>query len=115
MTTPSKIEAAVKQVRDQKSLLQTLLAETLEWPIPDAIKRFEEVAYSWTDEDLRTQNLRVHIRQLVLQTEQAFGIFVIEFPDDDISRTVLRQVLRGLVPSRKRDSKLPYWQHDNLL
>ncbi|HEV3146218.1 MAG TPA: hypothetical protein VGZ47_20190 [Gemmataceae bacterium] len=115
MIAPQKIQAAVAQVRDQKSLLQTLLADTLAWPIPDAVKTFEEVAYSWTDDDLRTQKLRVHIWQVVLQADQAFGIFVVEFPDDDISRTVLRQVLRGLVPSRKRDSKLPYWQHDNLL
>jgi hypothetical protein len=46
---------------------------------------------------------------------QPWGVFLVEFADAQVYRTALRQVLRGLVPSRRRDSSLPAWQHENLL
>ena len=44
-----------------------------------------------------------------------WGIFLVEFADTQVYRTALRQILRGLVPSRRRDPSLQSWQHENLL
>ena len=44
-----------------------------------------------------------------------WGIFLVEFADVQVYRTALRQVLRGLVPNRRRDPNLQSWQHENLL
>jgi hypothetical protein len=38
---------------------------------------------------------------------QPWGIFLMEFADNRVYRTVLRQVLRGLVPNRRRNPALP--------
>ena len=55
---------------------------------------------------------------------QPWGVFLLEFASDAHFTTrgglygatgTLREVLRGLVPSRKRDPGLPEWQRDNLL
>ena len=46
---------------------------------------------------------------------QPWGIFLVEFADPQVYRTALRQILRGLVPNRRRDPSLQGWQHENLL
>src|SRR5205085_7625441 len=46
---------------------------------------------------------------------QPWGVFLLEFTNGKIYRSVLRQVLRGLVPSRRRDPSLTAWHHENLL
>ena len=54
----------------------------------------------------------------VLENQQPWGIFFIQFDDDvelDACRTLLRRVLRGLVDRRGRSVSLPFWQHDQLL
>jgi hypothetical protein len=43
------------------------------------------------------------------------GHILLEFADDRVHRTALRQVLRGLVPNRRRDPFRPSWNHENLL
>ena len=45
----------------------------------------------------------------------ALGHFLIEFTNTQEYRTSLRQILRGLVPNRRRDPALQSWQHENLL
>ena len=54
----------------------------------------------------------------VLENQQPWGIFFIEFNNDvelDACRTLLRRVLRGLVDRRGRSVSLPFWRHDRLL
>ena len=46
---------------------------------------------------------------------QPWGVFLVEFADEQIYRTALRQILRGLVPSRRKHAGLAAWQHENLL
>src|SRR6266851_4259317 len=120
MVTAQKIEHAIYDIKDRRSLIQRLLADTLEWPIPEDIEDLHELGYGWTPEDLRAQGLDGdvldgHVWQIQLRHGQPWGIFVVEFAKDKVYRTVLRQVLRGLVPSRRRDHHLPAWEHTNLL
>jgi hypothetical protein len=120
MVAPTDIERALNRVTDRTTLVRELLAETLEWPIPDEIEDLHELGYGWTPEDLRAQGLERdlldgHVWQIHLRHGQPWGIFVVELAKDKVYRTVLRQVLRGLVPSRRRDHNLPAWDHENLL
>ncbi len=121
MPTSQSIQQAITQVTDQKSFLRGLLADTLEWPIPDRYGMLSDLGYGWSADDLRAQGLEKHllegsqVLQIQLKTGQPWGIFVIEFAQDKVYRTVLRQVLRGLVPSRRRDAALPAWNLENLL
>jgi hypothetical protein len=120
MVTPSQIEQAIRRVTDQQSLVRGLLADTLHWPTPEEIEDLHDLGYGWTPEDLRAQGLERHLLdghvwQILLRQPQPWGIFVVEFARDQVYRTVLRQVLRGLVPSRRRPHDLPAWDHENLL
>src|SRR5579871_6899956 len=120
MIQPHAIEHAILRVTDRTSLLQGLLAETLNWPLPEPLTELEQLAFGWTADDLRAQGLEPHllegqIWEIRLRREQPWGIFLIEFADEKVYRTVLRQVLRGLVPSRRTHSHLPAWRHENLL
>ncbi|MEM4168449.1 MAG: DNA methyltransferase, partial [Candidatus Caldarchaeum sp.] len=102
------------------SLLQ-LLREPLGWPIePDAL--IDDISFEWDAHELRVHEKQQAylkdgiVRQLRPFTEnQPWGVFIVEFNEPRVYRTALRQVLRGLVPSRRRDSSLPAWQHENLL
>ena len=54
----------------------------------------------------------------LLETQQPWGIFFIEFNDDvelDACRTLLRRVLRGLVDRPTRSASLPFWDYDKIL
>ena len=54
----------------------------------------------------------------LLETQQPWGIFFIQFEDDvelDACRTLLRRVLRGLVDRPNHSASLPFWRHDRLL
>jgi hypothetical protein len=120
MPSPRDIEQAIARVTDRDTFLRDLLADTLDWPIPDRVEEIEDLAYGWKDEDLRAQNLGRdlldgQVWQLNLKTNQPWGIFLVEFGKERVYRTVLRRVLRGLVPSRRRDAGLPAWKHENLL
>lgn len=114
------LENVVRNVTDYPSLMD-LLAEELEWDI-DPARSQEDVTFDWTMDELRlpessAQRLRDGlVRQLRFKGAQPpLGVFFVEFNDDRIYRTALRQVLRGLVPKRRRESNLPAWKHDNLL
>ena len=120
MVTPQDIEKALHRVTDQQTFLQKLLADTLEWPIPEDVADFQDLGFGWTADDLRARGLEARLLagqvwQVHLRQGQPWGVFVVEFADDHVYKTVLRQVLRGLVPSRRRNPNLPDWQHENLL
>ena len=54
----------------------------------------------------------------LLESQQPWGIFFIQFNDDvelDACRTLLRRVLRGLVDRPARSVSLPFWDYDKIL
>ena len=122
--TPNDIQS----IYDFDSLLD-FLREKLGWHIPEDVE-FEDVAYPLTAEDLDldelTQDRIGDYYQLppfppsqptlgIFEDTQPWGIFFLQFNSEDIYRTALRRVLRGLVERRDRDSSLPTWEHDHLL
>jgi len=130
MPTPEQIQSAIQQVRDFKSFCQVLLAETLNWPITDsgAASEIGDIAYAWMADELRAQGLDSHVIegrvwqvQLWNPSQQPWGIFVLEFQNEDIFTRgrgmvgALRRVLRGLVPTRMRAANLPAWQAQDIL
>src|SRR5205807_727089 len=90
-------------------------------------KQIEEIAYSWTQDDLRTSDLEKHIVEGSIwqlqrsSTDQPWGIFVLEFKHEDALSPkkgmagVLRKVLRGLVASQRKKGTLPSWRREHLL
>lgn len=124
---PGTILDAINATSDRTSFLQGLLREALGWPIPENVADPEEISYGWTKDELRAQDLdrsivEGRIFQLQpLQGDQPWGVFLLEFKHPDAFTRPhgiagpLRQVLRGLVPSRRRGSRLRAWQRENLL
>ena len=112
------LEHAVRNVTDYRSLV-ALLADHLGWDIdPEAAQ--EDTTFDWSGDELKlpassAQRLNGGVvRQLRLPgSNSPWGIFFVEFAEANIYRTVLRQVLRGLVARRGRDASLPAWEHDN--
>ena len=50
--------------------------------------------------------------------QEPWGIFIVEFENNvkiDACRTLLRQVVRGLVGGPKHTASLPFWSYDKLL
>lgn len=114
------LDSAVKTVKDFASLL-TLLQDNLQWPLPDELSP-DDITFDWSPGELRIQDSAMQrlkggvVRQLrPLVANQPFGIFYVEFADAQVYRTALRQVVRGLVPNRRRDASLQAWQPENLL
>jgi type I restriction-modification system DNA methylase subunit len=112
--------AAVHRVKDFPSLL-TLLRNDLKWPLPDE-PSLDDITFDWSPGELRIQESQAQrlkggvVRQLrPFIASQPFGIFYIEFADAQVYRTALRQVVRGLVPNRRRDPSLQAWHPENLL
>jgi alkylated DNA repair dioxygenase AlkB len=101
--------------------LVSYLRDTLDWPIdPDTV--LDDLTFDWSSDELRLADghaARLQggtVRQLrPFVPGQPWGIFLVEFADAQVYRTSLRQILRGLVPSRRRDAALQSWQHENLL
>lgn len=53
-----------------------------------------------------------------LESQQPWGIFFVEFNNNvkiDACKTLLRQVLQGLVGGYNQSSSLPFWRYDKLL
>ncbi|MYA70496.1 hypothetical protein F4009_00285 [Candidatus Poribacteria bacterium] len=122
--TPNDIHC----IRNFDTLLD-FLREKLGWHIPEDVE-FEDVAYPLSAEDLDldelTQGRIADYWQLppfppsqptlgIFEDTQPWGIFFLQFNSEDIYRTALRRVLRGLVERRDRNSNLPTWEHDHLL
>ena len=57
MPLPADLHAALGRVHDQASLVNELLGQTLQWPIAGKVERLRDIAYEWTDDDLRSQGL----------------------------------------------------------
>lgn len=108
------------QIESEDDLF-AFLREDLNWPLPDGAIA-DELTFDWTDGDLRLPQMDAErlpggtVRQLrPLVPGQPWGIFLVEFIEETVYRTALRQILRGLVPGRRRNASLKAWQHDNLL
>lgn len=114
--TPERI-AAVRNFDD----LLTLLSEELDWRLPEGAA-LEDSSFDWDADELRLSEASAKrlggglIRQLrPLRQGQPWGIFFVEFAEAQIYRTALRQILRALVPNRRKNASLQSWKHDNLL
>jgi predicted transcriptional regulator len=101
--------------------LTAYLRDELGWPIsPDSVS--DDLTFDWSGNELRlagAHEARLQdgaVRQLrPFVPGQPWGIFLVEFAAARVYRTDLRQILRGLVPGRRRDASLQSWQHENLL
>jgi hypothetical protein len=111
-----------REIRDFASLL-AYLVENLNWDLDlESFTDPDDLTFEWSGESLRLGDKRTgqlsggFVRQLrEIASGQPWGIFFVEFTDERIYRTALREILRGLVFSRRRDPNLPSWQHENLL
>jgi hypothetical protein len=128
MPTAQQIQQALQQVNDQASFVDTLLRNTLNWPIPAEIDDPEEMSFLWTDEDLGTNDLARdvvsgQIFQLQpMRDDQPWGIFLVEFQNEEAMTAArgltgpMRKILRGLVPRRRnRPAELQSWEREDLL
>ncbi len=130
MAAPKDIELAVQKVADQETLIRHLLVGALEWEIPDGVQRIDDISLLWSEDELRARGLARKLldgqawQVQALRHGQPWGIFLLQFARNDHftargglhgATGTLRQVLRGLVPSRRHDSGLPAWQCENLL
>ena len=125
-TTSRHIEQAIKQVHDQQSFFDGLLAKTLEWPITKT-EQIEDIAYGWSQQDLHAAGLEKELVEGSIwqiqpaEQNQPWGVFVLEFKHEDSLSPrkgmagVLRKVLKGLVSSRRKDPRVPSWKREHLL
>ena len=127
MIDPAQIESALHYVSDQQTFIQRLLIDTLGWPIEGAAQEIGDIAYEWSESELRAAGLNEKIvggkaYQIILPGNP-WGIFVMEFANPDVFTTgrgmtgVLRRVLHGLVSKGRggQSSNLPRFTQDNLL
>jgi len=115
------LETAVRNVHDFDSLIQ-LLTDELKWEIePGAI---EDITFEWSADELKlsessaqrlTDGSVYQLRPPAETKNPPWGIFFVNFVDDKVYRTVLRQVLRGLVQKQRSAAHLPAWKRENLL
>lgn len=121
-----KIETAVRRVTDQDSLIQGLLVEALGWPIDFDSTEVEEISLGWSADELRALSLDKRtvegsIRQVQPFADNPWGVFLLDFKNSELftherGRTrALRSALRGLVRSKKKNSKLTSFGCENLL
>ncbi|MGO8751320.1 MAG: DNA methyltransferase [Thermoguttaceae bacterium] len=126
MADPQKIENAIRCVRNQKSFIQELLIDALGWDIDEHAEDVEDITFEWSADELRANDLDKHIvdgtiRQIRPVQGNPWGIFLLEFRNPDVFVTgrgltgTLRNVLRGLVPSKKKRSSLASFRNENLL
>jgi len=99
----------------------SFLRDKLNWPVKEDLSK-ESLTYEFLSEELRIEEKQVRrleddsIYQLVPFTKaQPWGIFILELNNPKVYTTFLRQILRGLVPSRRKSSTMPTWNVDNLL
>ena len=113
-------EQAVRNIKDHQSLLNFLQQE-LQWHLPEN-PTLDEATFEWSAEELQlseSMQNKLHDGSIFqirpMKTEQPWGIFIINFKEQQVYKTALRQVLRGLVAKRRRAANLPMWCHENLL
>jgi len=129
MPTAEQIQQAIRNVTDQQSFINSLLRDTLDWPIDLDFEDIEDITYEWSDDELNTVGLSrdtlsgpvLQMQSLEQEHEQPWGIFILDFTNETPFVTgrgltsPLRKVLRGLVPKRRRQANLPAWDRENLL
>ena len=128
MATKQQVQAALTKIRSLDSFFQDLLAETLNWPIDQGVTQLDDIGHAWTNEELRAAGLERNILdgqiwqiQPLPKEQQPWGIFLLQFNTPDVFTSgrgitsPLRQVLRGLVPSRRKAANLPSWERENIL
>lgn len=130
MPTPQEILHAVQQVRGQQSFICGFLRDTLGWQIPEEAEDMGDIAYAWSVDELNARGLDEkvagghvwQIQPLSAEIAQSWGIFVLDFVQDDAFVTgrgltgPLRGVLRGLVPKRRgQQANRKTWERENLL
>jgi hypothetical protein len=101
--------------------LLSFCSEELDWPLPEG-STLDDFSFEWDAGDLRLSENEARrlqgglVRQLrPIRQNQPWGVFFVEFAEPRIYHTALRQILRNLVPNRRRDATLRSWQHTNLL
>ena len=127
MVDARAIERAVRRVKDQTTFVQELLVDALDWPIDERTEAIDDVAYEWSEEELRISGLSANIvdgkaYQIVLPGNP-WGIFIFEFKNSDVFVTgrgmtgVLRRALQGLTVKKRgsRDPNLAGFNRENLL
>jgi len=85
MADPKKIEIAIRRVRNQKSFIQELLIDVLGWDIDERAEKVEDIAFEWSAEELRANDLDKHlvdgtIRQIHPFKRNPLGIFFLQIP-----------------------------------
>lgn len=120
------IERAIAGTRDQKTFIQRLLIDALGWELDERATDIEDISFDWSASDLRAEGLDQKIadgtiRQLRPTTDNPWGIFLVEFNHPDAFTTgrgmtgPLRRILRGVVPSKRRASRLASFKREHLL
>ncbi|MGB2862004.1 MAG: hypothetical protein WBC05_01645, partial [Sedimentisphaerales bacterium] len=131
MPTAEQIQHAIHQVENQRTFIDNLLRDTLNWPIElDFDPDIEDITYEWTDDDLNAEGLSrdvlsgpvLQMQSLEQERKQPWGIFILEFANETPFVTgrgltgPLRKVLRGLVRKRRgRQANLKAWDREHLL
>jgi len=99
---------------------RNFLQDKLNWSIREFSK--ESLTYEFLPEELKMDGKQLNrlsadtIYQLIpFIRNQPWGIFLLELNNPKVYVTFLRQILRGLVPSRRKSSILPTWKVENLL
>lgn len=120
------IETAIAAARDQKTFIQRLLIDALQWELDDRATDIEDISFDWSATDLRAEGLDEKIaegaiHQLRPMGDNPWGIFIVEFKHPDAFTTgrgmtgPLRRILRGLVPGKRKKSHLASFQREHLL
>src|SRR5205809_5362407 len=111
---PRDIKSALERVGDESSFINELLAVTLKWEIPDRITTLDEITYEWPKDEQKAPNVdKKLVGGRVLEVNltgpaQHWGVFILEFNDPKVFSAergmtgVLREVLRWLVPNRRK-------------
>src|SRR2546423_6648578 len=109
------LETAVRNVRDLDSLVEFLTTE-LNWEIEPG--PLEDITFEWSADALKISESSAkrlsdgsvfQLRPSPSVAHPRWGIFFVRLADEKIYRSVLRQVLRGLVPEQRRDGDDPPW------
>jgi len=99
---------------------RNFLQDRLNWSIREVSKK--SLTYEFLPEELKIDGKQLNrlagdtIYQLIpFIRNQPWGIFLLELNNPKVYVTFLRQILRRLVPSRRKSSILPTWKVENLL
>lgn len=138
--SPEAIRAALQDITDQRSFIDRLLKDTLEWDIPETAKKVSDLGHAWfLNDDFgmsseETKNLGgteifqvpiVRNRDLLGEdTTTTWGVFFVQFKNEAVLQkgrglaSPLRKILRKIVRNRHtlgQRSDLPLFDRENVL